>query len=73
MAGTRVYIGRIASDTREKDIEKFFKGYGRIRDVLVKNGYSFVVSVNYKLRLLSISVRVNAKKVAETQFNWHWT
>ncbi|XP_053405312.1 probable splicing factor, arginine/serine-rich 1 [Mercenaria mercenaria] len=41
-AGTRVYVGRLASDTREKDIERFFKGYGRLREVLMKNGYSFV-------------------------------
>ncbi|XP_052269118.1 serine-arginine protein 55-like isoform X2 [Dreissena polymorpha] len=41
-SGTRVYVGRIPGDAREKDLERFFKGYGRLREVLMKNGYSFV-------------------------------
>jgi arginine/serine-rich splicing factor 4/5/6 len=40
--GTRVYIGRISYDVRERDIEKFFKGYGRIREILMKDGFAFV-------------------------------
>lgn len=43
-SGTRVYVGRVPNDAREKDVERFFKGYGRLREVLMKNGYSFVVS-----------------------------
>lgn len=42
--GTRVYIGHLSYHARERDIERFFKGYGRIRDVMLKNGYGFVVS-----------------------------
>ena len=42
-SGTRVYVGRIAYDVRERDIEKFFKGYGRIREILLKDGFAFVV------------------------------
>lgn len=38
-----MYVGRVPSDAREKDVERFFKGYGRLREVLMKNGYSFVV------------------------------
>jgi len=41
---TRIYVGGIASDCRERDLDKFFKNYGRIRDILIKNGYAFVVS-----------------------------
>jgi len=41
--GTRVYVGRISYDVRERDIEKFFKGYGRIREILMKDGFAFVV------------------------------
>jgi arginine/serine-rich splicing factor 4/5/6 len=41
----RVYIGRLAYSVRERDIERFFRGYGRIVDVLLKNGYGFVVSI----------------------------
>ena len=44
MSGCKVYVGRLASDAREKDVERFFKGYGRLRDVSMKNGYGFVVS-----------------------------
>lgn len=43
--GTRVYVGRLPYDVRERDIEKFFRGYGRIREVLIKDGFAFVVSV----------------------------
>ena len=37
-----MYVGNIALDTRDRDLEKFFKGYGRLRDVVIKNGYGFV-------------------------------
>ena len=40
--GTRVYVGRLSNRARERDVEKFFRGFGRIRDVLLKNGYGFV-------------------------------
>jgi arginine/serine-rich splicing factor 4/5/6 len=40
--GQRVYIGNIPSNAGERDVEKFFKGYGRLREVVVKNGYGFV-------------------------------
>ena len=40
----RVYIGRLSSRTGERDIEKFFKSYGKVRFVMLKNGYGFVVS-----------------------------
>lgn len=46
MVGTRVYVGGLPYGVREKDLERFFKGYGRIRDVLIKNGYGFCVSTN---------------------------
>ena len=38
-----MYVGRVPDNTREKDIERFFKGYGKLRDVLMKPGYTFVV------------------------------
>jgi len=40
---TRVYIGRLPDVARDADVVKFFKGYGRIREILLKNGYGFVV------------------------------
>merc|ERR1711997_678528 len=44
----RVYIGNIPSDARDRDLEKFFKGYGRLNDVVVKNGYGFVEFSDYR-------------------------
>lgn len=44
MVGSRVYVGGLPFGVRERDLEKFFKGFGRIRDILIKNGYGFVVS-----------------------------
>jgi RNA recognition motif-containing protein len=37
-----LFLGNIPKDTREKDLERFFKNYGHLRDVLVKPGYGFV-------------------------------
>ena len=42
MPGTRVFIGNIHNNCREKDIDRFFKNYGRLRDVVIKQGYGFV-------------------------------
>ncbi|KHN86131.1 Serine/arginine-rich splicing factor 4 [Toxocara canis] len=38
----RVYIGRLSYRASERDIEHFFRGYGRIRDIVLKNGFGFV-------------------------------
>ena len=43
--GSRVYIGRLPYHAREKDVERFFRGYGRIREINLKNGFGFVVSI----------------------------
>lgn len=43
-SGSRIYIGRLPYGVRERDIERFCKGFGRIREILLKNGYGFVVS-----------------------------
>lgn len=42
----RVYLGRLPYGTRERDVEKFFRGYGKLREVNLKNGYGFVVRVS---------------------------
>ena len=46
--GSRIFIGRLNPSARERDVEKFFKGYGRIRDIDLKRGFGFVVSVHLK-------------------------
>uniref|UniRef100_A0A671QIG5 Serine and arginine rich splicing factor 6a n=1 Tax=Sinocyclocheilus anshuiensis TaxID=1608454 RepID=A0A671QIG5_9TELE len=38
----RVYIGRLSYNVREKDIQRFFGGYGKLLEVDLKNGYGFV-------------------------------
>ena len=50
--GTRVYIGHLSYHAREKDVERFFKGYGRLKDIMLKNGYGFVVSKIFMFYLL---------------------
>jgi len=41
---SRIYVGRLSYNAREKDVERFFRGFGRIRDINLKNGFGFVVS-----------------------------
>jgi len=45
---TRVYLGGIPPRTREKDIERFFRKYGRIRDILIKSKYAFIEFEDYR-------------------------
>ena len=52
--GTRVYIGGLPYRVKERDIERFFRGYGKLREVLIKNGYGFVVSI----RLFTREIRI---------------
>lgn len=49
MSGCRVFIGHLSPHARERDVEKFFKGYGRIREINLKNGFGFVVSLADRL------------------------
>lgn len=37
----RVYIGRLSYHVREKDVERFFGGYGKLLEVDIKNGWVF--------------------------------
>ncbi|CAB3977308.1 serine arginine-rich splicing factor 5-like [Paramuricea clavata] len=39
---TRLYFGKLREDTRERDLEKFVRGYGQVRDISIKKGYGFV-------------------------------
>ena len=40
--GTRVYIGRLSREARERDVEKLFRGYGNIKEIKLMNGFGFV-------------------------------
>lgn len=33
MSGSRVYVGHLSSRATERDVERFFRSYGRLRDV----------------------------------------
>lgn len=41
-SGTRVFIGRLPHNCRERDLDKFFRNYGRLKEIILKNGYGFV-------------------------------
>lgn len=38
----RIYVGKLHYDVRDSDIKRFFKDYGKINDINLKNGYAFV-------------------------------
>ncbi|XP_023846523.1 serine/arginine-rich splicing factor 6 [Salvelinus sp. IW2-2015] len=38
----RVYVGKLSYHAREKDIQRFFNGYGKLMEIDLKNGYGFV-------------------------------
>jgi hypothetical protein len=42
----RIYIGKLSTRTRERDIEDAFSKYGKINAVDLKRGYAFVVCVS---------------------------
>ena len=39
---TQLYVGNLSADGDEKSIRSLFGKYGTVREVLMKNGYSFV-------------------------------
>lgn len=45
--GTRVFIGRLSHSARDRDVERFFKGYGKIMEIVLKTGFGFVVGGKY--------------------------
>lgn len=40
----RLYVGRIPGRATEEDVERFFRPVVKPRQVLLKNGFAFVVS-----------------------------
>jgi len=38
----RVYVGRLSHRARESDVDRFFRGFGKVRDIMLKNGFGFV-------------------------------
>lgn len=60
----RVFLGRLPRDIREKDVEKFFRGFGRIRDINLKNGFGFVVRTD-SLIIYSSSLHITTQLFAK--------
>jgi len=38
----RLYLGRLPSSAMKRDVETFFRGYGKLVDINLRNGYGFV-------------------------------
>ena len=60
-AMSRIFLGRLAFDARERDVEKFLRGFGRIREISLKKGYGFVVRFMcsyYRRRFSKINILV---------------
>ena len=34
-----VFVGNLSDNARNEDVDRFFKGYGKLRDVSLKGGY----------------------------------
>jgi len=45
---TQIFIAKLSSYVREKDLEYEFRRYGTIRNVELKRGYAFIEYENYK-------------------------
>jgi len=45
---TRVYVGGLSHRAREKDIERYFRKFGRIREISLKNGFAFCEFEDYR-------------------------
>jgi len=45
---TRVYLGGLSHRAKERDVEKFFRKFGRIREISMKNGFAFVEFDDYQ-------------------------
>ena len=48
MGDYKVYIGNIPDDARERDVEKFFKGFGKIRNIVLKVSRGDTHTLNHK-------------------------
>ncbi|XP_019534390.3 serine-arginine protein 55-like [Aedes albopictus] len=63
--GSRVYIGKLPVDTRESDIERFFEGFGRINEILLRGSYGFVEFEDYRDAEDAIYERHGAKLLGQ--------
>ncbi len=43
---TKLYVGNLPEDTKEKELKDIFQSFGDVTDVAVLRGYGFVVSTD---------------------------
>ena len=48
--GTRLFVGGLSSRVREEDLEDFFDGFGRIRDIVIKGNKIKLVHAFFHFR-----------------------
>lgn len=58
----RLYVGRLSHRTRERDLERLFSPFGRVREVLLKSGFAFVVSRILFLIVISTWIVVDKRQ-----------
>jgi arginine/serine-rich splicing factor 4/5/6 len=39
---SRVYVGGLSYRSRESDVDRLFRKFGRIKEISLKNGYCFI-------------------------------
>lgn len=54
---SRVYVGRVPYRAEERDLEDFFRGFGKIREIVLKNGFGFVVSAGNRAAHVLAAIR----------------
>lgn len=42
----QVYIGQLSPHIREKDLRKEFEQFGKIKELMLKKGFAFIVLLN---------------------------
>ena len=42
---TQIFVTRLVRDVTEDDLKKAFRKFGKIKEVTIKRGYGFVVSI----------------------------
>lgn len=42
---SRVYVGRLPLRVKSYDLEEFASDFGRVRDVVIKTGFGFIVGL----------------------------
>lgn len=58
----RLYVGRLSHRTRERDLDRLFAPFGKIREILLKAGFAFVASSKIGLFTLDLLRHIGINK-----------